>query len=92
MPQNLQKGQILIVKVPPFFDREYFYEVMAAGGKVIRASLYHSPKVKKQWTLEEYALLIEHDIIRLADKQDLERLASMDAGKDRAPEPEGDED
>ncbi len=82
---------MLIVKVPPFFDREYFYEVMGAGGKVIRASLYHSPKVKKHWTMEEYDLLIEHGIIRLAEKQDLERLASLDSGKDGAPETEGDD-
>jgi hypothetical protein len=75
MPQNLKKGQILVVRVPPFFDREYFYEVMAAGGKMIRASLYRSPKVKKQWTLEEYGLLIEHGLIRLAGKDDLSRLS-----------------
>lgn len=78
MPQNLKKGQILVVKVPPFFDREYFYEVMAAGGKMIRASLYKSPKVKKQWTLEEYDLLIEHGLIRLAEKADMLRL--LEAG------------
>jgi hypothetical protein len=79
MPQNLKKGQILIVKVPPFFDQEYFYEVMGAGGKVIRASLYHSPRVKKHWTMEEYALLTEHGMIRIADKDDMEHLAKLDA-------------
>jgi hypothetical protein len=78
VPQNLKKGQILIVKVPPFFDREYFYEVMGAGGKVIRASLYRSPKVKKHWTMEEYALLMEHGMIRLPDKDDMQRLAALD--------------
>src|ERR1700679_3422754 len=79
MPQNLKKGQILVVRVPPFFDREYFYEVMGAGGKVIRVSLYRSPKVKKHWTIEEYALLTEHGMIRLAEKEDLARLAELDA-------------
>ena len=79
MPQNLKKGQIIIVKVPPFFDQEYFYEVLGAGDKLIRATLYRSPKVKKHWTLEEYALLTEHGMIRVADKDDLEHLAQLDA-------------
>jgi len=79
MPQNLKKGQIIIVKVPPFFEQEYFYEVTGAGGRVIRASLYRSPKVKKHWTMEEYALLQEHGMIRTADKEDLEHLAALDA-------------
>ena len=77
MPQNLKKGQILVVKVPPFFDQQYFYEITAAGDKMIRASLYHSPKVKKQWTPDEYKLLQEHGMIRLADDQDMAKLASL---------------
>jgi hypothetical protein len=84
MPQNLKKGQILIVKVPPFFDQEYFYEVIGAGGKVIRAALYRSPRVKKHWTMEEYALLTEHGMVRIADKDDLEHLAALDAATDMA--------
>jgi len=86
MPQNLKKGQILIVKVPPFFDQEYLYEVVGAGGKVIRVNLYKSPKVKKHWTLEEYALLCEHGMIRMATAADLQRLQPMPAaaGQDSA--------
>ncbi|MBU6454918.1 MAG: hypothetical protein KGS72_24325 [Cyanobacteria bacterium REEB67] len=78
MPENLKKGQILVVKVPPFFDHEYFYEVIAAGGKMIRVSLYKSPKVKKHWSVEEYQLLTEHGMIRLAGAADLERLAAQE--------------
>jgi len=84
MPQSLKKGQILMVKVPPFFDQEYFYEVVGAGGKLIRVALYKSPKVKKHWTMEEYALLCEHGMVRPASAADMERLQaqhkSLDAG------------
>ena len=62
--EKLQKGQILIVKVPPFFDKEYRYEIVGAGEKVIRANLFHSPKVKKQWTIDELEILFEHQLIR----------------------------
>ncbi|MBS1991899.1 MAG: hypothetical protein JSS86_19755 [Cyanobacteria bacterium SZAS LIN-2] len=81
MPQNLKKGQILVVKVPPFFDQEYFYEVTAAGGKEVRVSLYKSPKVKKHWSVEEYGLLCEHGMVRPADKNDLERLRAQEEAK-----------
>jgi hypothetical protein len=86
MPESLKKGQILVVKVPPFFDQEYFYEVIAAGGKVIRVSLYKSPKVKKHWSVEEYQLLTEHGMIRPAGAADLERLAAQEKGVDRRDE------
>lgn len=59
------KGQLLGVKAPPLFEKEYIYEITGAGDKVIRASLRHSPKVKKQWTHEQFALLLEHGIVRL---------------------------
>jgi hypothetical protein len=92
MRESLKKGQILVVKVPPFFEREYFYEVMGAGGKVIRASLYHSPKVKKHWTMEEYDLLIEHGLVRPADKEDLRRLAELGSQAGEQPQSEDKEE
>ncbi|CAN5389518.1 hypothetical protein BH11CYA1_BH11CYA1_22190 [soil metagenome] len=64
---NFAKGQLLGVKAPPLFEKEYIYEVTGAGDKVIRASLHHSPKVKKQWTHEQFALLLEHGIVRLIE-------------------------
>ncbi len=64
---NFAKGQLLGVKAPPLFEKEYIYEVTGAGDKMIRASLRHSPKVKKQWTHEQFELLLEHGIIRLID-------------------------
>ena len=79
MAENLKKGQILVVKVPPFFDHEYFYEVIAAGGKMIRVSLHKSARVKKHWTLEEYALLVEHGMVRPANQADLQKLAAQEA-------------
>ncbi len=62
---NLVKGQLIAVKAPPLFEKEYIYEVTGAGDKVIRATLQHSPKVKKHWTQEQFALLLEHGIVRL---------------------------
>ncbi len=62
----VQKGQLILVKAPPLYEKEYFYEVSSAGDKLIRASLYHSPKVKKSWTLEEFSILIEMKMVRLA--------------------------
>jgi hypothetical protein len=64
--ETFKKGQLLVVKTPPYYKKEYFYEVLSAGGKQVRASLYHSPKVKKSWSIEELKLLIEHGVIRLA--------------------------
>jgi hypothetical protein len=75
LTEDLKKGQILVVKVPPFFDQEYFYEVIAAGGKLIRVALYKSPRVKKHWTLDEYKLLTEHGMIRIAQESDMLKLA-----------------
>lgn len=63
---ELKKGQLLVVKTPPYYKKEYFYEVISAGDKQIRASLFHSPKVKKTWTVEELKLLIEMGVIRFA--------------------------
>ena len=66
----VQKGQLILVKAPPYYEKEYFYEVTSAGDKLIRASLYHSPKVKKSWSLEEFLLLIEMKMVRLANEQE----------------------
>jgi predicted nucleic acid-binding Zn ribbon protein len=64
--EPIKKGQILIVKVPPYYEKEYYYQVTMAGDKLIRADLYHSPKVKKNWTKQDLATLMEHGIVRLA--------------------------
>lgn len=74
-PEDLKKGQLLVVKVPPFYDREYIYEVTGAGGKLVRAALYRSPKVKKQWSFEDLELLFENGMIRFADESDLQKYA-----------------
>ncbi|MBN8659345.1 MAG: hypothetical protein LCH63_07180 [Candidatus Melainabacteria bacterium] len=66
---EVKRGQLLQVKAPPLFEKEYLYIVTAAGDKMIRADLKNSPKVKKQWTLEEFDLSIKHGIIRLVDKE-----------------------
>jgi hypothetical protein len=55
---------LLIIKAPPLYKTEYFYEVTGAGDKQVRASLYHSPKVKKSWTVEELKLMIEMGVVR----------------------------
>ncbi|MDR3616652.1 MAG: hypothetical protein P4L53_24035 [Candidatus Obscuribacterales bacterium] len=66
MNEQVRKGQLLLVKTPPYFEKEYFYEVISAGEKLIRASLYHSPKVKRSWTLEQFTASIDMGIIRFA--------------------------
>lgn len=66
MNDQVRKGQLLLVKTPPYFEKEYFYEVVSAGEKLIRANLYHSPKVKRSWTLEQFEASLEMGIIRLA--------------------------
>ncbi len=65
MLPELKKGQLLKVKAPPYFEKEYVYEVTGAGGKMIRANLHHSPKVKKSWTVEELEILFEMGIVAL---------------------------
>jgi hypothetical protein len=78
MEIDLKKGQILVVKAPPLFEREYLYQVAASGNKVVRAHLYHCEKVKKHWSPEDFALLWEHGIVRLANEQDLLRLKKLE--------------
>ena len=66
MSEKISKGTFLVVKSPPYYRDEYFYEVTSAGDKVVRASLHHSPKVKKSWNVAELELLIKMGVIRLA--------------------------
>ena len=67
---EIKKGQLLILKVPPFYEKEYFYEVTSAGEKLIRASLFHSPTVKKSWSTEDFQMLLDHGIIRFAGENE----------------------
>jgi hypothetical protein len=66
---HFKKGQKLWVKAPPYYDKEYLYEVISAGDKKVRASLYHSPKVKKSWSIHELHLLVNMGIIRLVEQE-----------------------
>ncbi|HEY9713619.1 MAG TPA: hypothetical protein V6C72_09120 [Chroococcales cyanobacterium] len=70
MIDSIKKGQLLVVKAPPYYDKTYFYEVLSSGGKQIRAALYHSPKVKKSWTADQLKLLLEMGIVRLASEDE----------------------
>lgn len=78
-PDEFKKGRLLIVKVPPFYDKEYLYEVSGAGASVVRANLYHSPKVKKQWSHEDLELLFDNGMIRFAQEADVQRLTASQA-------------
>lgn len=66
MDAQVRKGQLILVKTPPYFEKEYFYEIVSAGEKLIRANLYHSPKVKRSWTIEQFEASLEMGIVRLA--------------------------
>lgn len=66
---EIKRGQLIKVKAPPLFEKEYLYVVTGAGGKIIRADLQNSPKVKKQWTQEEFELSIKHGIVKLVDSE-----------------------
>jgi len=68
MLPEMKKGQLLKVKAPPYFEKEYVYEVTGAGDKIIRASLHHSPRVKKNWTKEELEILFDMGIVSLMDE------------------------
>jgi len=73
--KDLKKGSLLVIKTPPYYKKEYLYEVTSAGDKLIRASLFHSPTVKKSWTKEELAAMLELKVIRLATEQDISDLS-----------------
>ncbi len=78
---------MLVVKAPPFFDREYMYEITSAGTSLVRATLQHSPKVKKQWTLDDLEILFENGMIRFANEKDL--LSKERAGDSAASDSSG---
>lgn len=78
-PPELKKGTLLVLKVPPFFTKSYLYEVTSAGGKLVRASLYHSPTVKKSWAMDELQAMFDHGIVRLATDEDVRELTSTAA-------------
>ena len=71
---ELKKGTVLVLKVPPYFTKEYLYEITSAGEKLIRANLYRSAKVRKQWSKEELQALFNNEIARLADERDMKSL------------------
>lgn len=71
--EKLKKGQLLVVKAPPLYNKEYLYEISSAGDKLLRANLYHSPRVKKQWSLADLALLFDSGMIRLATDADVQK-------------------
>ena len=64
---ELRKGAILLVKAPPYYNREYPYEVVSAGTNRVCAHLYNCPRVRKSWNTKELALLFEMKIVRLGD-------------------------
>ncbi len=72
---ELKKGMLLILKVPPYFTKTYMYEVISAGDKLVRASLYHSPTVRKSWSIEELQAMFNNDILRIADEKDVAELS-----------------
>lgn len=74
-PLDLKKGQLLVVKAPPYYDKEYLYEIISAGDKQVRATLFKSPTVRKAWGRDELAILMEMAIVRPATDQDMQKLA-----------------
>lgn len=70
MDEELKKGQLLILKVAPYYEKEYFYEITSAGEKLVRANLYNSPRVKKSWSREELESMFEHGIVRIASEKE----------------------
>lgn len=79
---EFKKGQLLVVKAPPYYDKEYLYEITSAGDKQVRANLYKSPRVKKSWGRDELTILIDMAIIRLASDEDAQKLsAEREAGQ-----------
>lgn len=86
---ELNKGTLLAIKAPPYFNKEYFYEVTSAGEKLIRASLFHSPTVRKSWSREELRVQFEHGVVRLATEAEAAGLQQTPA---TAQEPSDDQD
>lgn len=73
---EIKKGLLIVVKAPPYYNKEYVYQVTSAGDKLVRADLFHSPRVRKSWSREELELLIEMGIVRAAGPGDLPAAAS----------------
>lgn len=68
---KLQKGQILFVKAPPYYEKEYPYVITSAGEKMVKATLRNSSVVKKSWTTGELRILFDTKIIRFAKENEL---------------------
>lgn len=73
MDPELKKGQLIILKVAPYFEKEYFYEITSAGEKLVRANLYNSPTVKKSWSVAELETMFDHGIARIPDDHERPR-------------------
>ena len=76
---ELKKGMLLVLKVPPYYTKEYLYEIASAGDKLLRASLYRSPTVRKNWTKEELQALFDNGLLRVASQKDLSDLTNAPA-------------
>lgn len=70
MDSSIKKGQYLWVKAPPYYAKEYLYEITSAGDKLVRANLHNSPKVRKSWPLDQFELLINMGMIRFASAEE----------------------
>lgn len=81
-PEEIKKGQLVAVKAPPYYKKEYIYEITSAGDKLLRATLYHSPTVRKSWKQEEFMLLIEMGIVRLIGKEEIPAALPTESGTD----------
>lgn len=75
---DIKKGTILVVKAPPYYTKAYLYEIVSAGEKTVRASLYKSPTVRKSWGRDELVLLFDMEIVRLATDKDISELSAAD--------------
>lgn len=73
---ELKKGMLLVLKAPPYYTKTYLYEVTSAGDKLVRASLYHSPTVRKSWSKDELAAMFNNDIMRIANEDDLKEMTT----------------
>ncbi len=69
-----KKGQYLSVKAPPYYEKEYTYQISAAGEKQVKAELYKSPTVRKSWSVKELGLLIKMGVVRIMDEQETKNL------------------
>jgi hypothetical protein len=76
---EMKKGTLLMVKAPPYYEKEYLYEVLSAGDKLIRAGLYHSPTVRKNWSKDELLALFNNGIVRLAKDDEIRASSTLSA-------------